>query len=438
MSENTTPNDPQPKHDFASGGVDRRQFIQTSAAVITAAAVSSASPLLAHVAGQDQIRVGLVGCGGRGTGAAVNALTADAGAVLVAMGDAFPDRLYSSLKNLEQSDVADRIKVDEEHRFTGFDAYKKVIECCDVVLFATPPHFRPAQIEAAVEAGKHIFAEKPVATDSPGVRRCMSASEKAKQKGLTLVSGLCYRYQDAKIETQQRIHEGAVGDLLALQCTYNTGGLWHHGRKADWSDMEWQMRNWLYFTWLSGDHIAEQSIHSIDKILWAAQDVPPVKATASGGRIVRIDPKYGDVYDHFNTVYEWESGIKGFHSCRQWNGTDGNVADYAIGTKGTAAIQHHRIRGENEWRFKGKPNDMYIAEHVAMFDSIRNGKALNNGDYMCKSTLMSIMARMSAYTGKTISWEQALNSQEDLSPAAYEWGALAVRDVPRPGVTKFL
>ena len=438
MSEPYSPTSASDNHELSPGGVDRRQFIQTSAVAMTAAALTGTTPLLAHIAGQDKIRVGLVGCGGRGTGAAVNALTADAGAVLVAMGDAFSDRLGGSLKNLQQSDVSERIQVDEEHRFTGFDAYKKVIASCDVVLFATPPHFRPAQVEAAVEAGKHIFAEKPVATDGPGLRRCWAAADKAKEKKLTLVSGLCYRYQDAKIETEKRIHDGALGELRTLQCTYNTGGLWHHGRKKDWSDMEWQVRNWLYFTWLSGDHIAEQSIHSIDKILWAMQDVPPAKATASGGRIVRIDPKYGDVYDHFNTVFEWKDGVKGFHSCRQWPGADGNVSDYAIGTKGTAAIQHHRITGENEWRFKGKPNDMYVAEHVAMFDSIRNGKALNNGDYMCKSTLMSIMGRMSAYTGKTITWEQALNSKEDLAPDTYEWGALPVRDVPRPGITKFL
>ncbi|MCA8961755.1 MAG: Gfo/Idh/MocA family oxidoreductase [Planctomycetes bacterium] len=417
--------------------VDRRQFIQASA--VTLAAATLTRPLTLFGASREEpIRVGLVGCGGRGTGAAVNALLAEEGAVLVAMGDAFSDRLESSLSHLQSSEVASRVKVEPDHRFTGFDAYRDVIARCDVVLLATPPHFRPAHVEAAVEAGVHIFAEKPVATDAPGLRRCWAAVERAKEKGLTLVSGLCYRYDAPKQETIGRIRAGDIGEIVALQCTYNTGALWHHGRQPDWSDMEWQLRNWLYFNWLSGDHITEQSIHSIDKILWAMDDVPPAKATASGGRIVRTDPKYGNVFDHFNTVFEWENGVRGFHSCRQWSGADGEVSDYAFGTKGVAAIQHHRIDGVTSWRYRGKSGDMYVAEHEALFDSIRHQRARNDGDYMCKSTLMALMARMSAYTGKSITWEQALHSEEDLTPPSYEWVALPIAPVAQPGRTPFV
>ncbi len=202
--------------------------------------------------------------------------------------------------------------------------------------------------------------------------------------------------------------------------------------------MEWQIRNWLYFTWLSGDHIVEQSIHSIDKILWAMKDVPPEKCTASGGRISRTEEKYGNIFDHFNSVFEWSGGLKCFHSCRQWVGANSNVSDYVFGTKGTAAIQGHRINGENKWSFKGDPCDMYDSEWKSLFKSIKGNAPINDGDYMCKSTLMSIMARMSAYTGKTVTWKQAMESKENLSPPAYEWDSLAVRPIARPGKTPLI
>ena len=417
--------------------LDRRLFLKgTGAAAAAFAATGTAA--LAHNGGREEIRVGLVGCGGRGTGAAVNALKADPKAKLVAMGDAFADRLQRSRKNLQKSKNSAQVAVDDDHCFSGFDAYQKVIESCDVVLLCSTPHFRPKHLAAAIAAGKHVFCEKPVAVDAPGIRSVMETSRKAKEKGLNLVSGLCYRYHDAKQETIKRIHEGAVGDIVALQCTYNTGGLWHRGHKPEWSDMEHQIRNWLYFTWLSGDHIAEQSIHSIDKILWAMGDVAPKKVTASGGRSTRTEEKYGNVYDHFNTVFEWEGGLRLFHSCRQWAGTDGDVSDYVYGTKGTALIQHHQIRGDNAWRFKGRPNNMYDAEHRALFSAIREGRAINNGDYMCKSTLMAIMGRMAAYTGKTLTWEQALNSKQSLSPQSYTWGDLDKPVVAQPGKTPFV
>lgn len=418
--------------------IDRRQFLHASGGVLAAATLSTASsPIFAHITGDDIIRVGLVGCGGRGTGAATNALTVEPRAQLVALGDLFQDQVDKSHRNLTDDEtIASQVNVDEEHRFSGWDSYRKVIDSCDVVIFATTPHFRPMQIEAAVEAGKHIFAEKPVGVDAMHVERVRKACKTADEKGLTVVSGLCYRYQDAKQQTIERIRDGAIGDIVSLQCSYNTGGLWHRGRKDEWSEMEYEIRNWLYFTWLSGDHITEQSIHSLDKIMWAMGDKPPEKCTASGGRIVRTEDKWGNIFDHFNCTFEWADGIKLFHSCRQWPGADGNVSDYVFGSRGTAAIQGHRIEGENPWSFSGSPNDMYEAEWIELFKSVKGERPrINNGEYMCTSTLVSIMGRMSAYTGKTVSWNQLIDSKLDLSPKAYEWGDVSSQPVAQPGQT---
>ncbi len=390
----------------------------------------------AYAAGTDTLKVGLVGCGGRGTGAAANALHGDPNAQIVALADLFPDRLATALATLQKDEVGNRVKVDPDHQFTGFDAYKKLIDSVDVVLLATPPHFRPMHLKAAVDAGKHVFCEKPVAVDAPGLRSVMESAKKAAEKKISLVSGLCYRYDEAKRETIVRIHDGALGRIVAMQTNYNASGLWSNPRKPDWSDMEWQLRNWLYFTWLSGDHIVEQHIHSLDKILWTMRDEHPMKVMASGGRTVRTQPEYGNIYDHFNSVFEWEDGTKCFASCRQWVGADTDVSDHIFGTDGVAHLQDHRITGKTPWHREPGPL-MYDLEHVALFNSIRKNEPINNGDYMCKATLMAIMARMSAYTGKTVTWEQALNSTEDLSPAKYEFGPLPTPAIAVPGKTKF-
>ncbi len=388
------------------------------------------------------LRVGLVGCGGRGTGAAKQALKADPNVKLVAMGEAFADRLEGSLGTLQNDpEVSERVDVPEDRRHVGFDAYRQVIDQVDVVLLATSPHFRPLHVEYAVEKGVHLFVEKPVATDGPGIRRIRAACEVGAGKGLNIVSGLCYRYEFGKQALVERIHGGEIGEIRSMQCTYNTGGLWHRGKNPEWSEMEYQMRNWLYFTWLSGDHIAEQHIHSLDKLAWAMGDRYPVKATASGGRAVRTDEKYGDAYDHFNTVFEWEDGTRGFSSCRQWVGADSDVSDFIVGTKGTAEMQRRTItpiEGER-WRYRGEgPDDMYQNEHDALFRAIRSGERIDNSEYMCESTLMAILGRMAAYTGKTLTREQVLNSTLDLSPASYEWGAAPEVQVSLPGVTQFV
>lgn len=425
-----------------SGSTLRRDFLKQSATVVAAGSIPSlarATPV--HVANREVLRIGLVGCGGRGTGAAVNALMADPNTELVALGDTFADHLNDSLASLQHNaDVASRVKVDADHRFVGFDAYRGVIDSCDVVLLCTATHFRPQHVEYGVEKGVHLFVEKPVGSDAPGVRRVHAAGKKSVANGKCVVTGLCYRYHRAKQETMKRIHDGAIGDFVTMQATYNAGNLWHRGRQPQWSEMEFQVRNWLYFTWLSGDHIAEQHIHSLDKLAWAMKDEYPVKAVSSGGRVQRVGAEFGNVYDHFNTVYEWKSGLKGFSSCRQWYGAATDVSDFVYGTKGTCAIQNHSIKGETKWRHRGvegDPDDMYLNEHVALFRAIREGRVIDDTDIMCNSTMMAIMGRMAAYTGQEITWDQAWNSKEDLSPKQYAWGDAPICEVAMPGVTKF-
>ncbi|MFO0983651.1 MAG: Gfo/Idh/MocA family oxidoreductase [Planctomycetota bacterium] len=420
--------------------VTRRTFVKTAAA-------AAAVPLFAtqvklargQAAGSDRLRVGLVGCGGRGTGAAAQALTADRGAVLVAMGDAFMDRLETSLSALK-AEHGEQVQVDREHCFTGFDAYQKVIDSVDVVLLAAPPHFRPAHLKYAVEQGKHVFCEKPMAVDGPGVRSVIATAEAAKQKKLTLLSGFCWRYSDPERATFEQVLGGAIGDLTAIYTCYLTGTLGTHPRQPGWSDMEWQLRNWQHFTWLAGDHIVEQAVHSIDKMSWAMNGMLPVKCNALGGRQSRTGAESGNVWDHFSVEYEYENGARGFHMCRQNNNCANENTDYLMGTKGTCFINgfgnKHVIKGEKPWEYNGPHRDMYQNEHDVLFDSIRNGKAHNDGTWMTQSTLLAIMGRMAAYTGQVVTWEQALNSQEDLSPKTYAWGPVPMPAVAIPGQTK--
>ena len=430
----------------------RRDFLKTSGAALGGAAlggaalapIASALPNFApHSHGSSTIKVGLLGCGGRGSGAAYNALAADPGVELVAIGDVFQDQAENALKSLQTSDKGAQVKVAPDHLFTGLDSYKGVIAASDVVLLCTTPAFRPLHLRACIDAGKHTFVEKPIAVDGPGVRSVLESCRLAKQKNLMVVSGLCYRYERKKQETIARIQDGAVGDIIAMQCTYNTGGLWHRGRQPGWTEMEYQLRNWLYFTWLSADHLAEQHIHSLDKIAWVMKDEYPTKCVASGGRANRTEPKYGDAYDHFNTVYEWKSGLRMFSSCRQWAGAPStDVSDWIFGTKGRANIQAHQVWGEHAWRWRddNTPDDMYQNEHDVMFAKLRKGEIINNGQYMCDSTLMAIMGRMAAYTGSEVTYEGALNSQEKLGPDLASLTLDTMPPVPTlavPGITKF-
>ncbi len=422
----------------------RRGFLQGSTALLAAGATAGTLGLArsAHAAGSDLLRVGLIGCGGRGTGAAAQAVQAGVNlqmnVKLTALGDAFADRLSSSLANL-QKECGDKVDVPAERQFVGFNAFQQVIDSgVDVVVLATPPHFRPAHLAAAVAAGKHVFCEKPVAVDGPGVRSVLATCEAAAKKNLSVVSGLCWRYDHGVRETMQRVLDGAIGDVVAIHEVYNTGALWQHPRQEAWSDMEWQLRNWLYFTWLSGDHNVEQHVHSLDKAAWLMREEPPVKCVGLGGRQVRTQPEFGHIFDHHAVVYEYAAGVKLFAFTRQQDGCASDVSDYFYGTKGQCNVLKHQITGENAWRYRGPANNMYQTEHDELFASIRSGQPLNNGLYMARSSLLAIMGRMATYTGKEITWDQALNSQEVLGPSSYEWGSLAVPEVARPGQTPFV
>lgn len=403
----------------------------------------AAMPALAggvHAGGAGTIKIGLVGCGGRGSGAANNALRADKEVLLHAMGDMFPSQLENSLNIFKKDpELAAKLNVGER-KFTGINAFKQVIDSgVDVVLLCTPPHFRPAQIRYAVDKGKHIFAEKPVAVDAPGVRSVLQSCREAKEKNLAVVSGLCWRYHNGKRETMARIHDGQIGDIVAMHTNYLVGGLWHKKREPAWSEMEWQIRNWLYFTWLSGDHIVEQHIHSLDKTLWAMKDEHPVSAFGLGGRQVRVAPDFGHIFDHHAVVFEFKNGVKVFSYTRQQDGCFNEVNDFIMGTEGTCDVMKHQIKGKKPWGLKGRSqDDMYQNEHNELFASIRAGKPINDGEWMSRSTLMAIMGRMANYTGKLVTWDMAFNSKEDLTPPSYEFGQYPVPAVAKPGVTKFI
>ena len=359
----------------ASTQPSRRTFLkQSSALVVGGAATNLLVARTAHAAGgEETLKLGLIGCGGRGTGAVGNAFAADSNAKLTAVADAFPDRAEKSLEQLRAM-ASDRVTVDAEHTFTGFDAYEKLLKTdVDLVVLATPPHFRPAHLKAAIAAGKHVFCEKPVAVDGPGVRSVLETTEEARAKNLAIVSGLCYRYDRPKQELIQRVYDGAIGDIRTMQVSYNTGTLWHHGRDPSWSEMEYQLRNWLYFTWLSGDFNTEQHVHSLDKAAWAMHDEPPLQATGLGGRQVRVEEQWGNIYDHFSVVYEYANGVRLFSQCRQMAGCSVDVSDHLFGTKGSAEMMKAVIDGENEWRYRGPKPNMYEEEHRALFASIRAG-----------------------------------------------------------------
>ena len=423
----------------------RRQFMQHGSTAVVAGSLagSLAAAQPVHAAGSETIKVGLVGCGGRGSGAAINAMRADTNVKLTVMADLFGDRLETSKRNIKNSlegeEIGDKFAVDDDHCFTGFDAYKQVMESdVDVVILASTPHFRPRHLAAAIAAGKHVFCEKPVATDAPGVRSVLETVKQAKEKNLSIVSGLCWRYDLGVRETVNRIRDGAIGDLVAIHTNYLTGPLWHRGRKPEWSEMEYQIRNWLYFTWLSGDHIVEQHIHSLDKAVWLMDDQFPEKCFGLGGRQVRTDEKWGNIYDHHAVCYEYPNGLKVFAYTRQMPRCWNEVNDFIYGTEGSAELLKFTIRGKDEWRYSGPRPSMYDVEHKELFAGIRAGNYINNGVYMAHSTLMAIMGRMACYTGELIEGEKALNSAESLTPEGYEFGDVEVPKVAMPGTTRFV
>jgi predicted dehydrogenase len=422
-----------PRSDAAPDRATRRDFLKTSGVLAGAAMAGSLSVARsAHAAGDDVLKVGLVGCGGRGTGAASNALSADPNTRLVAMGDLFVERARTK-RDLLKKMKPTQVDVDDDHCFAGFDAFQKVIDSgVDVVVLGEVPHYRPQHLRAAIDAGKHVFCEKPIAVDAPGVRSVLESSKLAEQKGLNIVSGLCWRYNPAIRETMRRMADGEIGRIVNIQETYLFGLVGKiTDRTPGMTEMEYQARNWFYFTWLSGDHNVEQHVHSLDKALWAMGDQPPLAAWGSGGRQVPNfgdKPKTGDAYDHFCVVYEYPDDVRVNAYCRQQAGCYREVIDRFNGTKGSCSMDWDKcvfrdLDGKRIWRYRGKPANMYELEHEALFKAIRAGEPINNGQYMANSTMMAILGRMCAYSGQRITWEEAMNSDEALAPSAYSFDA---------------
>ncbi len=424
--------------------LSRRHFIGAS----TAAAVGAAFSTGRADEATKTLKIALVGCGGRGTGAANQALKADSRIELAAMGDIAADQIEKSLEQLRSAnaDAPGKVTVDDAHKFVGLDAVDKVLAMpdLDVVLLTTPPGFRAEHFEKAVKAGKHAFCEKPVCVDGPTYRRFMAAALESKQKGLGCQSGFCWRSKYSERQTQERVRAGAIGDVRATYGTYLSNTPWVKPRKEGWSDLEYQLRNWLYFTWLSGDHLVEQAVHTVDKMCWTFNDVDPVSASATGGRQQRIEEEYGQVWDHFAVEYEWPNAARGFIFCRQQQGCFNEVADRFLGTKGSVdqvSGRYNRVIpfvGE-EWKYTGPNNDMYQTEHDEFFASIREGKPLNNAEKLAHSSMVAVMGRMAAYSGQSITWEQAINSKESLAPEGpLDWKMkLSTPPVAIPGRTKF-
>ncbi len=407
--------DSQAKNDSS-----RRDFIRNSSLLMAGGAIGAStlkSAQGAHAAGSDTIKIGLVGCGGRGTGAAVQALNTTSGDVqLVAMADAFGDRMQAALRAAKGKHPT-KVDVPKDRQFTGFDAYKSVLESdIDLVILATPPGFRPMHFEAAVNAGKHVFMEKPVAVDAPGVRRVLDAAVVAKKKNLGVQVGLQRRHEVAYKETMAELKSGAIGDIILSRAYWNGGGVWTRPRQDDQTEMEYQMRNWYYFNWLCGDHITEQHIHNLDVINWLADDFP-VEANGMGGREVRTSNEHGQIYDHHFVEFTYASGMKLFSQCRHIKGCWNSVSEHAHGSKGWVDIGRGKIYGsdgEMKWSTKGGRGG-HQQEHHDFFADLRAGKLPNEAEYGAKSSMTSILGRLCTYSGKKISWEKAINSDISLA-----------------------
>src|SRR5678816_908682 len=428
--------------------LSRRAFLgQSAAATVGGVLLGQAPAILRGADDRKKLNLALVGCGGRGSGAAGQALNADSNTQMIALADAFSDRLETAHKNLNASQGS-KIMVDDKHKFVGLDAIDKVCAMpeVDVVLLATPPAFRAEHLKKCVAAGKHTFCEKPCATDAPGVRRFLEATAEAKKKGLGLLSGFCYRFANGERELMKRIHAGEIGEVRSVYGAYMGASPWDpKERKPEWGDLEFQLRNWIYSTWLSGDHIVEQAIHTVDKMLWAFQDATPVRAWSVAGRQQRVEERYGNVYDHFGVCYEFEGGRLGTIFCRQQQGTWSDNGDRIYGTKGTGRIVSFRSQSYQPlegdmWKFDGDKGDMYQNEHNEFFASLRASKPMNMGEQLAHSTMIGIMGRMAGYTGQVVEWDEASDAQEDLRPgAALSWDMkLPPASVAMPGRTKLV
>jgi myo-inositol 2-dehydrogenase / D-chiro-inositol 1-dehydrogenase len=422
--------------------LSRRDFLAAGASAATAL---GAFPFVRiGQAQQRNLRVGVIGTGGRGTGACANAIEAGKGSVdLVAMADVAPDQLKKSLNALKtgsrelQGELQKNLKVEKDHMFSGDEAWKQLLalDDLDYVILTTPPGFRPLHFEEAVKRGKHIFAEKPVATDPVGCRKVKTSAQAAKDKGLSVVVGLQSRHSPGIQETIKRVQDGAVGEIKAGSIHRLGDTLWHRGNNPSWSEMEYQCRNWYYWVWLSGDQIVEMVVHLVDKMNWALGS-HPISAIANGGRQVRTAPKWGNIYDHMSVDYEYPNDVHVYCMMRQIDNCDFNNSCRVVGTLGESDISAI-IRGQNSFRYRERHNATVI-EHEVLQDSIRNGKARNDAlDYAVDSTLACVMGREAAYTGQIVTWDDMVKSDLSLVPDDYRFGTIPPkRPVAMPGTPR--
>ncbi|MBL8848092.1 MAG: Gfo/Idh/MocA family oxidoreductase [Planctomycetaceae bacterium] len=439
----------------------RRDFLKQTSTTALAAGILGGLQSGAFAAGSDTIRVGLVGCGGRGSGAARQALSTEGNVQLVAVGDAFVESVDASLTALKKAfeTKPERVAVDDDHKFVGLDAYRKVIDSdVDLVILATPPGFRPTHFEYAVEKGRHVFMEKPVAVDAPGVRQVLAAAQKAKAQQLKVGVGLQRRHQNCYLDIVPRIHDGAIGDITALRVYWNSGGVWEPRRARDQvrSELEYQVWSWYYYNWLSGDHICEQHIHNLDVGLWLKQQLP-VKARGMGGREVRADKRYGEIFDHHAVEYFFADGTVMSSTCSHMANCYSDVSEHAIGTKGTVDLNSNSSPKDNRitpfsgeaFVYRGENPDPYQVEHDTLFAAIRNGETYDEAESGALSTMASVLGRMCTYSGKEISWDEALNhgarvTPDNMADLAWDSAPPTVPDVdgaypvPVPGLTRVL
>lgn len=441
-----------------SDDTSRRMFIKQTSLGLAAAAVDV--PLAhAFLPAEAEIKIGLIGCGGRGTGAVLDALGAATKVIypaegyhtedvtensrvqhknitVVALGDVFDDRLARARGQFAKLGI----DVPRSRCFTGFEAYKDVLAIPEInyVILATPPHFRPRHLMAAIEAGKHVFMEKPAAVDAPGVRLVLEAGELAKKKGLGIGSGTQRRHDRGYRETIARLHDGAIGDIIYAKCYWNGGQIWVIDREQGWRDLEWQLRNWNYFTWLSGDHYVEQHVHNLDVLNWALAAHPVKAVSAVGGRQVRVGERHGHIFDHFAVEFEYPNGVTVFSQARQINGCENIVAEQVVGSRGTSNCAN-RIdpKGGTPWRYRGESPSAYRLTHENLIASILSGKPINEAQAAAESTLTGIMGREAAYSGRAVTWDDAMKSQVRLGPAEYTMGSYQIPAVAMPGQYRF-
>jgi myo-inositol 2-dehydrogenase / D-chiro-inositol 1-dehydrogenase len=425
----------------------RRDFLKSSAVAASAAAVGTLDlARSAHAAGSDVIKVGMIGCGDRNAGAALQALNADPGARLVAMGDMFRDRINAKLEALKGR-KADQVAVDNTACFTGFEGYKHVIEAADVVLIANAAKFHPFHALAALQAGKHVFVEKPHGIDPAGIKLMQRACDLAKEKKLCVVSGLQSRFHTGYIETIKRIHDGAIGDVVSIEENYLRAPYRITERKPEFSELEWQCSTQYHFRWLSGDDVPQSLVHNLDRVSWILGNAAPLKCHGLAGRSTMVEPLYGDVFDHHSVVYEFDKGVRVYAFCRTTSGCYDENSSLVFGSKGKASLLNCRIWGETNWRWQGQC-DPYQIEHNRLFAAIRSDTPLNCGDYMARSTMIGIMGQLSCYTGKELSWEEVNQSEFSYPPKPEEChdgmepptkpDASGSYPVPAPGRTQYL